>query len=657
MRNTAFLLFILFLSGFTFAASTQSQPGPYDTWLQNEGYYLLSSAQKQAFQKMPDADKEYYIRTLWASLDPNPVTPENEFQIEYMKRLEYARKNFGIPSDRAKVYIFLGAPNEVERHPNDDKFYPLELWSYYSLGIKDLPPSLDLIFFKRWGSGDYKLYSPLFDGLKALTPSQMDFQDPRVMAHVKAYFDSQIVEASKHLTTGGNEMESEEYRMRLQDPDLLPKTQKNRPSVETTVVYEGFSADVYEYPVPSRDGAFRTSMAICIPPKYVTFQEGDGQFQGRIDLTGRITDEKGNEILRINDSPALKMSQADFEKARSYYFSYIFDAFLLPGKYNFDCLFRDYASNSAGKLETTFEIKPASGDMELLPVLLAIKSATMTKEDLPFGYKFQQYYPKENATFSNDETISVYTRLLNPKRTTIEGNWHVQMNLLRDGTSQLETNEDVQVDHTNEDVDFLRRLRLQSLIPGSYVLTFKISHNDLVFESSAPLKISTEPQELGRVRIMNSTDIPEDKYHTNIALQYYYKENVEEAAKHARIALDFDPGNYAAKSLSARIEKLKGNTDAAIAAYQKLVQDEPDDSEGYYLIGKWSMEKKDWTTASEMLKKAMTLGYYTTDLLNTLGKAQLQLGKTGEALDYWQKSLALDAHQPDIAKQVATYKQ
>ena len=57
-----------------------------------------------------------------------------------------------------------------------------------------------------------------------------------------------------------------------------------------------------------------------------------------------------------------------------------------------------------------------------------------------------------------------------------------------------------------------------------------------------------------------------------------------------------------------------------------------------------------------MLKKAMALGYYTTELLNDLAQVQVQLGNTNEAIDYWQKSLALNSNQPDIQKQLSTYK-
>ena len=80
-----FYLFLL-LPGLLFAQ------GKYDLWLKNEGFYLLTPQEKDKFRGMSDEQKELYIRDLWASLDTNPITPENEYQIEYMKRYEYAKR-------------------------------------------------------------------------------------------------------------------------------------------------------------------------------------------------------------------------------------------------------------------------------------------------------------------------------------------------------------------------------------------------------------------------------------------------------------------------------------------------------------------------------------------------------------------------------------
>jgi GWxTD domain-containing protein len=633
--------------------------GKYELWLRNEGYYLLTPQEKEKFRAMSDDQKELYIRNLWNSLDTNPVTTENEYQIEYMKRYEYAKKHYGIPSDRAKIYLLLGKPNTVESHSNDDKYFPLELWSYYSLGYPGLPPSLDLIFFKRFGAGDYRLYSPIFDGMKSLTPSSINFDSPRSRAQLKAYFDPQILEAAEKMSTGSSPNESETIRMVLTDPAAIRKIERKRPTVETTVVYEGFEADITTYSVPDREGVYRTSIAVAIPPKYISFEKNEQAiYQGRVDVIGTIVNDKKNEIVRINDSPALTMSEAEFTKAQSYLFCYVFDAYLLPGKYTLNSLFRDYVSNRAGKLERTFEVKPQGKDLEMLPLLIAYKVVSAESGQKPFQYGNLQFMPKENSTLNNDQWLFLYTKILNPAGQSLDGSWDLKFGLRKDGQNVLELSESVPVAGAQPEINVMRKMKLQSLVPGSYSAYMQLSKpGGVSLESETPLRIGTNEEVLGRLRILPQSVNTPTAYHTNIALQFFLQNDYANATRHARIATDLDPTSYAAKSLIARIEKAKGNTEGAIASYEKLLQEAPGDSEAYYYIGKWALEEKQTEKASQMLKKALDLGLYSTDLLNNLASAELQLGNTQAAVDYWKKSLAIDAKQPEIESLLSQHTQ
>ena len=73
-------------------------------------------------------------------------------------------------------------------------------------------------------------------------------------------------------------------------------------------------------------------------------------------------------------------------KAQSYLFCYVFDAYLLPGKYTLNSLFRDYVSNRAGKLERTFEVKARSTQLEMLPPLISYKAVAAESGEKPFQY-------------------------------------------------------------------------------------------------------------------------------------------------------------------------------------------------------------------------------------------------------------------------------
>ena len=95
----------------------------------------------------------------WKKKDPSPNNEENEIFEEYFRRVAYANENFssyyeGWHTDRGMVYIILGPPNNVDRHPFEYDSKPYEVWEYYDL-------NKSFIFLDETGFGDYRLITPL----------------------------------------------------------------------------------------------------------------------------------------------------------------------------------------------------------------------------------------------------------------------------------------------------------------------------------------------------------------------------------------------------------------------------------------------------------------------------------------------------------------
>ncbi len=95
----------------------------------------------------------------WKKKDPSPNNEENEVFDEYFRRVAYANDNFsnyneGWRTDRGMVYIILGAPNNIDRHPFEYDSKPYEVWEYYEL-------NRSFIFLDQTGFGDYRLITPL----------------------------------------------------------------------------------------------------------------------------------------------------------------------------------------------------------------------------------------------------------------------------------------------------------------------------------------------------------------------------------------------------------------------------------------------------------------------------------------------------------------
>jgi GWxTD domain-containing protein len=106
-----------------------------------------------------DEKIERYL-DFWKKKDPTPNTDENELFNEYYRRISYANENFshyieGWRSDRGMVFIILGSPNNVDRHPFDLESKPYEVWQYYEL-------NRSFVFVDETGFGDYRLVTPLY---------------------------------------------------------------------------------------------------------------------------------------------------------------------------------------------------------------------------------------------------------------------------------------------------------------------------------------------------------------------------------------------------------------------------------------------------------------------------------------------------------------
>ncbi len=126
--------------------------------------YLLNPEQKRTLKKLTREGKIQFLADFWKSRDPNPATKINEFQQEFYKRLNYANRHFGghklegWQTDRGRILIIYGPPDEIERHRYEVDYKPYEIWHYYKLGGRVC------VFSDLDGMGIYTLIHSTFDG-------------------------------------------------------------------------------------------------------------------------------------------------------------------------------------------------------------------------------------------------------------------------------------------------------------------------------------------------------------------------------------------------------------------------------------------------------------------------------------------------------------
>ena len=110
---------------------------PYRKWLTEDVAYIITNEERAAFRSLTtDEERERFIQQFWERRDPTPGTPENEFKEEHYRRIAYANQQYqeamgldGWKTDRGRVYITYGPPDEKEIHPNATP--PNEQWLYH----------------------------------------------------------------------------------------------------------------------------------------------------------------------------------------------------------------------------------------------------------------------------------------------------------------------------------------------------------------------------------------------------------------------------------------------------------------------------------------------------------------------------------------------
>ncbi len=106
------------------AAQSPNLSPPYLKWVSEDVTYIISDQERAAFLKLAsDREAEHFIEQFWLQRDPTPGTPANEFKEEHYRRIAYSNARFskgGVPgwkTDRGRMYIVYGPPDEIESHP------------------------------------------------------------------------------------------------------------------------------------------------------------------------------------------------------------------------------------------------------------------------------------------------------------------------------------------------------------------------------------------------------------------------------------------------------------------------------------------------------------------------------------------------------------
>ncbi len=125
--------------------------------------YIATPSEMNTLKQAPVGERDSLWTAFWKTYDPTPTTAHNEKEVEYYERIGYAEQHFangdrGWRSDRARVFVRYGPPDETQSFPYELDSFPYEVWIYYRNNRR-------FVFVDRYGLGQYILYNQSGPGL------------------------------------------------------------------------------------------------------------------------------------------------------------------------------------------------------------------------------------------------------------------------------------------------------------------------------------------------------------------------------------------------------------------------------------------------------------------------------------------------------------
>ena len=147
---------------------------PYSKWVNEDVAYIITKAERDQFSQLStDQQREQFIHDFWERRNPVPGSATNQYREEHYRRIAVANTRFGsgIPgwkTDRGRMYIMYGPPDEIESHPSGGAYtrpaeqgggttttHPFEKWRYRY--IDGLGNNIIIEFVDKDNNGEYRL--------------------------------------------------------------------------------------------------------------------------------------------------------------------------------------------------------------------------------------------------------------------------------------------------------------------------------------------------------------------------------------------------------------------------------------------------------------------------------------------------------------------
>ncbi len=478
--------------------------GPWKKWLNEDVVYIITDEEKRAFKQLKtDEERQSFVEQFWLRRDPTPDTEENEYKEEHYRRIAYANDHYasGIPgwkTDRGRIYIAYGAPDEIDSHPSGGSYerpieegggetstYPFEDWRYRY--IDGVGTNVIIEFVDTTMSGEYKI---------SLDPEEKD-----ALLYVPGAgltMSEQMGTADKtqrfqrtdgtHLGTGGQPLPEsmneftrlEQYANLMKAPSI--KFKDLDAVVKSNIRYNTLPMMVRVDYIRVTDATVYANISIQFKNSDLNFATKDKISKATVNLYGRLTTLTRRSVNWFEDTVTAEVPVEMLQQAMNGSQIYSKRVPLAPGTYRLNVVAKDTVANTVNNYEAAVVV-PHYDDEQLgsSTVILADELERVPTNSIGTGQfviRSSKVRPRINDTFKQNETMGIYTEFYNfgmdEKTKKPEGTITFDV-VNSDNKVVLSQTEDLnQMQNASAFlVTVEKKLPLKSLNPGKYTLRMK----------------------------------------------------------------------------------------------------------------------------------------------------------------------------------------
>ncbi|TKJ29233.1 hypothetical protein CEE39_09335 [bacterium (candidate division B38) B3_B38] len=667
------------------AATEKKLPPKYEKWLKEEVVYIITEQEREFFLRLTtDEQRDKYIETFWRVRDPSPGSPRNEYKEEHYRRLEYVNKFLGRETyrrgwqtDRGRIYILLGEPQNKSYFPSSFTAYPMELWFYsQDPGTTGLNPFFYILFFKRGGIGEYKLYSPIGDGPESLVSGEVSTMGDRsgMLKKLEA-INVELAMAAMSLIPG-DPSHPDMYRsslssdmllakidalpQRLVDTAYLDRMLAGIPEVEVEYSYKILDIGSLFIPFRNSAGDFFLNYALQIEPEYFKIGQYEDKYYATLEVIGSITDQQGRKMADIKDLVNVEFEEEKIKRIGGAPFLYAGRVLLLTGRYTINLMVRNKVSLEYGAVQKEVFIPEAHIDyLRISPLLLTynVQQLSDVSPDREMAFQFAELrlFPNLNLTYAKTNVLGVYLQIQYPPTYTIADQAELTVRFdITSGEQKVKVLTDSLKDYAAggvETVALLKKIPLIDLPPGSYNITATVLKGEKEMIVAEPVGFTVTPKPTVRAPWFYTRDYPTTDtyiYHSERGRLYAATGKLDEAVAELQKAVAQNPDYIVGRLQLADILLNKRDFQETINLLEPVVTNNPNNYDALLRLGISSSGMKMYRDAIRYYERARRLKPPTIELLNSLGAAYYDSGNREKAKEVFSESIKLKPDQPYI---------